>query len=491
MNKLTAILGTGLTALAGSSVIRAWNYKPIPMEKADIEDYPVDVDRVLKHLAGAIQCKTISTEDDLTTDWSEFDKFHDYLDKSFPLIAKNCEKEIVGKASLIYRWPGKDSALEPMAFLSHQDVVPVAEGTEQDWDFDPWEGHCDGTHLYGRGALDMKNHLICVMEAVESLMEQGFRPDRDVYLLFGHNEEMISSTCNGAQDIADTLKARGIRLDSTLDEGGAVLKVQVPMVIDTRLSAIGIGEKGQVNMKITLNTKGGHSSVAPYHSGMNDLADTIKDLEKHQFESRWLPFMSELVDRVARYGSLPVRAILVNFPVLRPLVQYVMTKIPEAASLVRTVYSVTMAEGSMQPNVLPQRPSITVNFRPLKGDSIDDCERHVREIIRYPDFELERWNEKEATELCSTTSRAYRAIEKVQAGMYPGHVAVVPYLVMGGTDSWHYADICDNCLRYAPFNVSPALLKTTHGTNERIPVDCVKDAVIFFREYCKLVSSKD
>jgi len=486
-----AIAGAACAAFTGVSFVRALNYKPLPAEAAEIEDYPVDVDKVCEHLSRAIQIKTVSTMNDLTTDWSQFDEFHKFLEEAYPLIHKNCEKEVVGAASLMFRWPGKDPSLDPVAFLSHQDVVPISEGTEQDWEHDPWSGYNDGEIIWGRGALDMKNHLICVCEAIESLMEQGFEPDRDVYLLFGHNEEQVSTGCSGAQEIVKTLQERGIHLDSTIDEGSALLKVAVPGVIDSYLTAIGIAEKGFVNMKITLNTKGGHSSVSPKHTGVGILAKTIRDIENHPFKTRWLPFMDELVDQAARMTSLPVRMILVNFPILRPLVQYVMGQIPESASLVHTVQGVTMVEGSMQPNVLPQRPSMTINFRPLQGDSIADVVEHIRKVIKYDDYELVTSDEKEPTRLCSTTSRAYKAIEKVEHGLHPNNIAVVPYLVMGGTDSANYEPICENCLRYAPFCVSPALLMTTHGTNERIPISCLKESVLFFREYCKIVAGKD
>ena len=62
---------------------------------------------------------------------------------------------------------------------------------------------------------------------------------------------------------------------------------------------------------------------------------------------------------------------------------------------------------------------------------------------------------------------------------------------MGGTDSYRYGEICDNILRYAPFNVSVELFLTTHATNERCPISALKESVIFFREYIKEVSKKD
>lgn len=62
-------------------------------------------------------------------------------------------------ASLLYKWQGTDESLKPIAFLSHMDVVPISEGTEQDWEYPPFEGHNDGTFIWGRGALDMKTTL--------------------------------------------------------------------------------------------------------------------------------------------------------------------------------------------------------------------------------------------------------------------------------------------------------------------------------------------
>ena len=62
---------------------------------------------------------------------------------------------------------------------------------------------------------------------------------------------------------------------------------------------------------------------------------------------------------------------------------------------------------------------------------------------------------------------------------------------MGGTDSHYYGDICDNILRYAPFNVSVSLFLTTHATNERCPISALEESVIFFREYIREVSKKD
>ena len=56
---------------------------------------------------------------------------------------------------------------------------------------------------------------------------------------------------------------------------------------------------------------------------------------------------------------------------------------------------------------------------------------------------------------------------------------------MGGTDSRQYEPVCDNIYRYSPYLVDTSLLLTTHGTNERIPIDAMSDGVAFFKRYIK------
>lgn len=472
------------------TLIRAAFFRPKKNASVEIEKFDVDENKVARHLSEAIRIKTVSHTDSTETDWEEFRKFRDFLDATYPNIAQNTEKEVISGASVIYRWKGKKSNLDPIALLSHQDVVPVAEGTEDDWTHPAFDGYIDDEFIWGRGALDMKNHLICVMEAVDSLIAEGFQPERDVYLCFGHNEEVVSATDSGAKDIVNTLKARGIHLDSVLDEGSALIRLDIPGFIHSYVAAIGTGEKGYTDFKITAHDKGGHTSASPRHSGMAKLAHMIQDLEKHQFKTHWPPFLDELFDGVGRRATYLGRVVMCNFPLLKPLVRAVMSRISESSSFLRTVTSISMCEGSPAPNVLPQRPNITVNFRPLQGDSIDDVEVHVRKVIRYKDIEIERLKEKEASKLSPSDSRAFNAIRAVEEGLHPDDIAIVPYLVMGGTDSYFYQDICDNILRFAPFNAPISLFKTTHATDERCPISALSEAVIFFREYIKTASKE-
>ena len=478
-----AILGA-LGAAAAANCVHAALYKPEKKPRIELAPENCNAERACEHISQALQIPTVSNPEKEKVDWSQFDRFHRFLEEAYPLIHEKLEKEVVPEASLLYRWKGKNPALEPIALLAHQDVVPVAPGTEDDWTRPAFSGYNDGEYIWGRGALDMKNHLIGVMEAVETLLEEGFEPERDVYLCFGHDEEVVGRETAGAKSIVKILESRGVHLDSVLDEGGAILPVHIKGIFKGYLAGVGIAEKGYADFEISLESKGGHSSQPPKHSGLGEMAKVIADLENHQFKSQVMPFLVDLFDTIGRKTSYPARLVMCNLKALMPLVRVIMKQIPPAASLIRSTIGVTMASGSPAANVLPQNTSIVVNFRAMPGTSIEDIEKHIRKSVRNKKINIKTLNSKEASGFSSTDSRAYRVIESVTTANHPD-AAVAPFLVMGGTDAWYYEGICDHVYRFSPFIADTKLLLCTHGTNERLPVKSVGEAVVFFKRYIR------
>lgn len=460
--------------------------KPV---REELPEERVHFERACSHLSEAISIKTISHEDPSKTDWREFERFHAFLKRAYPLTHKNLKVEHVSRASLLYYWEGTDTALEPIAFLAHQDVVPVTEGTEQDWTHPAFRGENDGAFIWGRGALDMKNHLICLMESVETLLEEGYQPKRSVYLCFGHNEEIVSGKENGAREIAALLEKRGVHLDSVVDEGGAMLPAKVKGILDANLTGVGVAEKGYADFKITVKAKGGHSSQPPKHTAIGILSKKVLNLEKHQFKARLLPFVYHLFTDIGKHTAYIGRVVFCNLWLLKPLLLRIMTQIPPAASLVRTTTGVTMAEGSPAANVLPQKASVTVNFRIMPGETIEDVRRHIEKYMGGKNVEITFIKGKEPSIVSPTDTRAFHTLARLAVNIDEKNI-VAPYLVMGGTDAYNYENVCENIYRFAPFTVDTALLLTTHSTNERIPVEQLRQGVTFFKRYIRMMTGE-
>lgn len=490
--KKKVLKGLGIAAAAGvgiSMVRAATTYKAKPIEAGEeLAPEKVDVDRFVNNLSKAIQIPTICNVDESLVDWSKFDEFHAFLKEAYPLIHEKLEYEVVSTRSLIYHWKSEHPEKEPIALLGHQDVVPVTPGTEDDWEYPAFSGEVADGFVWGRGAIDMKNHLIGVMEAVETLLEEDYVPERDVYLCFGHNEEvMAEGDLCGANVMMEWFKERGIKLDSVIDEGGAILSVKVDKVIDGHLAGVGIAEKGHVDFEISVNAKGGHSSQPPKHSALGKLSKIVCDLENHQFKAELTPQLTSLFTEIGKNTTYPVRCVMSNLPVLKPLITKVCENIPPVASMMRTTTAVTMANGSPAPNVLPQKASVVANFRIMPGQTIEDVEAHIKKYAG-KNAEVKLLAGKNPSKISPTDSRAFNVISKICKGMDPKAI-VAPYLVMGGTDARQYEDVCDNIYRYSPFLMSTSLLLTTHGTNERIPVSSLEDGVAFFKRYIKALTT--
>ena len=74
---------------------------------------------------------------------------------------------------------------EEFAILAHLDVVPAGNG----WKKDPFGGEVSDGKIWGRGAIDDKGPVMCVLYALKALKDEGFVPRRKIKLIVGCNEE--------------------------------------------------------------------------------------------------------------------------------------------------------------------------------------------------------------------------------------------------------------------------------------------------------------
>lgn len=468
-------------------IIRAVLFKPSAAAAEQPDDIRVDTEAASKHLSDLVQFKTISRPNPDDVDWREFDRLQKYLDDNYPLIRKSLKKEVIAGHSLLFCWKGKNPGREALALLSHMDVVPVMPGTEADWEHDAFSGDNDGEFIWGRGTLDMKGHLVSVMESVEGLLRQGFEPECDIYLCFGHNEEVVGSSGGGAKAIAETLKARGVKIGCVLDEGGAI--VPGAMVgIGGRLATIGIAEKGYADIRITAAHIGGHSSQPPRNSGLVQIADAVVKLEKRQFMKRMTTTVSQMFGIVGRYMSFGKRLLFANMWLAKPLVLSIFTKMPATNAMIRTTTAPTMTEGSPAANVLPQTGNVTVNFRVLQGEKIQDVFDHIRQVTGNSNLKLELLRGKEPSAVSPTDSREYAVLSKSIRQIF-GAIPVAPYLMVGGTDSCFYEILTASIYCISPFEFELEDLKRIHGTNEKIKIGSLEKGIKlitqFILNYCR------
>ena len=99
--------------------------------------------------------------------------------------------ERIGHHAVLITIPGTDPSLRPSLYMSHRDVVPVVEGTEQDWTYPAFSGAVADGYIWGRGTLDIKT-VFGILEAAEYLLAHGKSFTRTAYLAFGDDEETLN-----------------------------------------------------------------------------------------------------------------------------------------------------------------------------------------------------------------------------------------------------------------------------------------------------------
>lgn len=230
----------------------------VPTQKSasltKMEDYLLSDkfrNETVARMSGAVQIPTQSYDDmgEANEDerWDIFYELAAYLEKTFPLVHSTLKLEHINEHGLLFTWEG-DENLKPTVLMAHQDVVPVAVPTWDQWTHPPFSGFYDGKYVWGRGASDCKNTLIGILEAVELLIDAGFEPKRTLVLSFGFDEEI--SGRRGAGHLAAALIERYGKDGAAIviDEGSGITSSW-----GSTFALPGVGEKGYMDVEIIVS----------------------------------------------------------------------------------------------------------------------------------------------------------------------------------------------------------------------------------------------
>ncbi len=439
---------------------------------------PVSLDKMnaAERLSEAVRFKTISYQDPREFDSEAFVGLRAFLERTFPNVHRNLTREVVNHSSLLYTWKGANGGHKPVLLMAHLDVVPVEPATEGKWAHPPFSGRVADGYVWGRGTMDLKVSVLGMLEAVELLVAQGFRPSRTVYLAFGHDEEIGGN--QGAAKIAALLKSRGVRLEYVLDEGSVVGHGLIPGIL-TPVAMVGIAEKGYVTLELTAEGPGGHSSMPPREGAISILSTAVSRLEANPMPATITGAVWQLLTCVAQDTTFGRRMILANLWLFEPLVKRQLTKSSGTNALIRTTMAVTMLHSGAKENLVPTEAKAVVNLRILPGDSFASATDHVRRVIDDPRVRIMQTGGIEPSPVSDTAAASFRILSVTVRQVFPNTV-VAPILSIVGTDSKHYAPLTDATYRFLPLRLKSEDLARIHGTNERVAMDNYAEVIKFY-----------
>jgi carboxypeptidase PM20D1 len=463
---------TLLCAAIAVILLRTLRFRPRAEAAVTAVRTDVDADEAARNLAALIKCRTVSHADATLDDEKEFTGLVALLPELFPNVYRVCGHESVGSRGLLFRWKGSTDAA-PLLLTAHYDVVPA---DEKQWEVPPFSGTIADGFINGRGTLDTKCTLAAVLTAAETLIRQGFTPERDLYFAFGGNEEVMG---DGARRIAQTLEKRGVKPLMVLDEGGAIVDHVFPGVSQP-CALIGVAEKGSVNYRLSACAKGGHSSAPPARTPVDRLAQACINIRRKPFPYRVTQPTQMLLDGLARHSTFAYRMIFANLWAFSPLLDLLCRKSGgELNALFRTTVAFTVFHAGESANVLPANAEMTINVRVLPGESVEGTLTALRKKVLDRETDLSLLRGQGPSACSGTEGEGYALLRCTIGEIYPGTL-VSPYLMIAGSDARHYESICPHVYRFSGMALTGEERRMIHGANERIPVSKQADTVRFY-----------
>ncbi|MBR6564843.1 MAG: M20/M25/M40 family metallo-hydrolase [Clostridia bacterium] len=453
-------------------LIRTLTFKPQPQPKILDDSANFERDESIKALQELIKCKTVSYYDSSLEDDNEFKKLISLLPSLYPNVFKVCEFNQLPDRALLFKWAGKDKG-KPTVLMAHYDVVPVEE---QSWEKPPFDAIIEDGVLWGRGSLDTKVTFNGVLFAANTLINEGYVPENDIYFAFSGGEEVNG---NGAVNIVNYFKENGIEPALVVDEGGAVVENVFPGV-KAPCAMVGIAEKGMLNLTFSVKSNGGHASSPAPHTPIGILSRACCKVENNPFKMHITKPAAEMFDTLGRHSNFVFRMIFANMWLFKGVLNMICKKSGgELNALLRTTVAFTQSEGSNAPNVIPPSATMTANLRLNPKDTVDSAVEYIRKTIGDDNVELILGSNTNPSRISQTNCEAYNKVASAVANTWKGCI-VSPYLMVQCSDSRHWGVISDKVYRFSAMDLTSEERKTIHGHNERIRLETANSAVEFY-----------
>ena len=365
---------------------------------------------------------------------------------------------------LIVRYRGDGSSGDkPIVMLAHMDVV---DALPEDWDRDPFTLTEEDGYFFGRGTMDNKYGVANLVGTFIRLKDEGWTPNRDLYLAFSGDEETgMVSTRAQAKWIAENVDPAFV-LNS--DAGGTALDDEFkPLAMRVQAA-----EKTFATFELTVTNPGGHSSRPRSDNAIYELSAALLKLADHKFAVQATPltrsYFAALGQSVPGELGDAMRAFAENPE--DPAAVATLQSNPETVGTLGTTCVATMLRAGHAENALPQSATATVNCRIFPGIGVEKTQAELARVIGNDNVSFKLMAEVTESPVSVLRDDVRAAVAKSLAARYGKDIPIIPYMESGGTDGMHY-----RTLGYDTVAISGGASRSqdmyAHGLNERANVD--------------------
>lgn len=379
-----------------------------------------------------------------------------------------------GRTNLVARLEGPRDR-PALVLLSHSDVVPVEEDR---WSHDPFAGEVSDGFLWGRGALDMKSIAVMHAVAAAQLAASGQRPARDLIVVMAADEEAGGD--QGARWLVDEHPTvvgfdHGRPPPEVLGEGA----YGVAGILPRPIVPIALGEKTALWFDVVAQGEPGHGALPPQHQAPVSLAEIVTEIAGFG-TPRVHPVMREQFSTLARAGSGPTAAVfraLVS-PAGDALSRLLAARLRKAGALgllLSNSITPTVIAAGYKPNVVPGEARASFDARLLPDTDMEAFISALAKRTEPHGGRVDNITEKghgpvsdkgPLFDILHTASTQIAPAAIPTASLTPGITDVRFFRAQGATG-----------YGWSPLVLTPELLATIHGHDERIPVDAFERAL--------------
>ena len=327
------------------------------------------------------------------------------------------------RGNIISVYPGDDDDTRLM-LMSHTDVVPIEDETK--WKYEPFAAEIAGGRVYGRGASDCKALLTCQLMAMAVMRRSGVRLAHGLRLVSGADEEHGGRWGFGwlADNHPESLKSQ-----FAVNEGGGI-----PVVMGNTLTyLLGTGEKGRMELHITLRGESAHASV-PW-TGVNAsyrLSRALSAIEGYRPE---LDTSLPIFDYIGLFG-VEEKPSPLN---IDRLVAELNESSPRLGSLLRAlsrmVLTPTMVSGGVKSNSVPEEIKLTCDIRTLPFQDEEYVRRQLDQAFEGIDgleYDIDYMSVPNSSEFETELTEAIKKAQAAAVGR--DDIQWVPAISNGFTD---------------------------------------------------------
>jgi acetylornithine deacetylase/succinyl-diaminopimelate desuccinylase-like protein len=388
-------------------------------------------------------------------------------------------------AALIVRWRASGKATgRPILLMGHMDVV---EAKREDSTTDPFVLTEKDGYYYGRGTIDMKDGIVGITQAMIDLKAAGFKPKRDIVVLFTGDEETngIGAT-KGATEWRELLGNPEFGLNA--DGGGGGFAPDGSQVGFTMQTA----EKTFAGYTLTVRNRGGHSSKPRKDNAIYELAHALDKIEAYRFT----PMQNEttrayFTARAKMEGDSPLgqamRAWLAN-PDDGTAADVIEASEIEVG-LTRTRCVATRLFAGHADNALPQLATAMINCRIFPGVDPNAIKDELQRIVADPNVVVTRNDDYVASLASPLRPDVTNAYTKAVQTLHPG-MPIFPEMSTGASDARPFRTAGIPVYGTNGGWVIVPIDFRAHGKDERLPVQSLYDNVVHWELMLRELAGK-